>query len=325
MPRTSNSWKDLIPGLIALGAILAGALAVLVFARIGRLRGDTYELWAATSRARGVTNQTEVWLEGQKVGAVKDVHFRSAAEADTNARIVLHFEVLEKYRDQIRRDSYSQIRPGGTLLGAPVLFITVGSVGAPVLGAGDTLAVLPQGDTEEMTSQIAVASREFPRIIENVKLLNNALVTARGTVGAMMFTNEGMQQLESFTTGFGRITERVTRGRGTVALAMRGRGEEIIGRAKTAMARADSLRTLALSPGPRTSLGRFRRDSTLLRNVNDIRTELATVQMLLDEPRGTAGRVLADSAIFQQVGRARREMEALFTDLRRRPLRYIAF
>lgn len=324
MPRSPSTWRDLLPGLVALAGIVAAAMAVLLFARIGQLRGKTYELWAPTSRARGVAKHTEVWLEGQKVGVVRDVHFREAS-VDSSARLVIHLDVLARYRDQIRHDSYAQVRPGGSLLGTPVLFVSSGSVGSTPLRDGDTLAVLPQGDTEGMTSQIALASREFPPIIENVKLLNNALMTARGTVGALLNTDEGIQQFESFASHFGDLTERATRGGGTVGLALRGRGNELRSRAMSAMARADSLRQLVTSPGPRTSLGRFRRDSTLFRNVDDVRTELAIVRQLMAEPRGTAGRVLADSAVFQQITRAQREMDALFKDLRRRPLRYIAF
>ncbi|HKG95493.1 MAG TPA: MlaD family protein [Gemmatimonadaceae bacterium] len=324
MPRSSSTWRDVVPGLIALAAIIGAAVAVLMFARIGALRGSTYELWAPTSRARGVMNHTEVWLEGQKVGAVKDVHFRDAS-ADTGQRLVLHLEVLAKFRDQIRHDSFAQVRPGGSILGSPVVFVSTGSASSTPLRDGDTLAVLPQGDTEGMTSQIALASREFPRIIENVKLLNNALLTARGTVGAMLYTDQGVQQFETFATGFGELAEQATRGGGTVGLALRGRGNELAARARSAMAQADSLRQLLLEPGPRTTLGRFRRDSTIIRTVDDVRTELATVRLLLAEPRGTAGRVLADSAVFQQITRAQREMDALFKDLRRRPLRYIAF
>src|SRR5215212_120485 len=168
MPRSSSTWRDLIPGLAALAGIVAAAVAVLLFARIGQLRGKTYELWAPTSRARGVMKHSEVWLEGQKVGVVRDVHFRDAT-ADTSERLVIHLEVLTRYRDQIRRDSYAQVRPGGSILGSPVVFVSSGSVGATPLRDGDTLAMLPQGDTEGMTSQVALASREFPRIIENVK------------------------------------------------------------------------------------------------------------------------------------------------------------
>ena len=91
------------------------------------------------------------------------------------------------------------------------------------------------------------------------------------------------------------------------------------------LARADSVRALVAQPDPRTSIGRFRRDSTLLRMVDSVRAEIAVVQQLLAEPRGTAGRVMLDSALVRELGRTGREIDALAADVKRNPLRYISF
>ena len=89
------------------------------------------------------------------------------------------------------------------------------------------------------------------------------------------------------------------------------------------MARADSVRTLVGSSS--TSLGRFKRDSTLIADVADIREELATVRASLTDSRGTAGRVLHDSAAFSALGDAHAEMTLLLADLKKHPLRYNPF
>jgi hypothetical protein len=89
------------------------------------------------------------------------------------------------------------------------------------------------------------------------------------------------------------------------------------------MARADSVRALLASD--RTSFGRFRRDSTLLREVADIRNEIDIVRARMASPDGTLGRLRADSAVFDALAGVQREMAALFADIRRRPLRYIRF
>jgi hypothetical protein len=94
-------------------------------------------------------------------------------------------------------------------------------------------------------------------------------------------------------------------------------------RATRVMARVDSVRALLASPN--TSFGRFRRDSTLLSEVADIRNELSIIQALVDEPRGTAGRVLRDSAITSALAGAQREMSLLFADIKKHPLRYLSF
>src|SRR5439155_16379002 len=50
----SRSWKDLRIGLFALAAIVAGALAVLMYGRVGQLRGGKFDLYVTTDAARGV-------------------------------------------------------------------------------------------------------------------------------------------------------------------------------------------------------------------------------------------------------------------------------
>ena len=46
---------------------------------------------------------------------------------------------------------------------------------------------------------------------------------------------------------------------------------------------------------------------------------------MLDEPRGTAGRVLRDSAMTNALGDAQRELSLLMTDIKKHPLRYNPF
>jgi hypothetical protein len=76
---------------------------------------------------------------------------------------------------------------------------------------------------------------------------------------------------------------------------------------------------------PSTSLGRFRRDSTLASNVGEIRDELARVRTQLDSPDGTVGRFARDSAITLQLSEAQQQMTLLFADLKKHPLRYLRF
>jgi len=94
-------------------------------------------------------------------------------------------------------------------------------------------------------------------------------------------------------------------------------------RARRAMARADSLRAF-LATG-QSAAGRFRRDSTLLREVRSIRDELNVVHALMSSPQGNVGRFAADSAILDAVTASRLEVNRLYADVRHNPLRYINF
>jgi len=319
MPRQIR-WTQLLPGTIALLALVAIAAGVLLFARVGALRGDTIRLYAPTSQARGVIHGTEVWIAGQKVGLVESVRFRPPT-VDTTARVVLVLTVLADYRSRIRGDSYAQIRNGGTLIGAPVVFISSGSATTPLLADGDTLATRPQSDTDRAGARFALASQDLPAIVTNLRTIGSQVSSARGSAGAILKLDPSGRELSVFQDRAGRLTRSVTSGRGSVALAF-GRGD-FSARARVVAARMDSVRALLASRDG--SLGRFRRDSTLVRTLTDIRAEISITRALLAEPRGTAGRVVVDSAIVNQLVQLDREVGLLIRDVKRRPLRYVAF
>jgi hypothetical protein len=94
-------------------------------------------------------------------------------------------------------------------------------------------------------------------------------------------------------------------------------------RAARAMAQVDSIRALLASD--QHSLGRFRRDSSLVRDVGQLRTEMQRLQALAADPNGTIGRVRADSAITRGIHRDLVALDSLFADIKKHPQRYVAF
>jgi phospholipid/cholesterol/gamma-HCH transport system substrate-binding protein len=319
MAPDKTSWRSLIPGLIAITVIVLSTIALLMFAQVGALHGDTVMVYAATDQARGLLKGSDVWLAGQKIGIVSDIKFR-AISTDPSQRLLIELELLRKHLPQLRGDSYAQIRTGGSLIGAQVVYLTTGTPTAPAVDEGDTLDAKPQGDTESVASQIASASKQFPAIINNVKLLSAQLESARGTLGAFG-AEEGVEKIGRVGGRAAELTSRAVGGDGTIALIMR-RNDHTV-RARNAMARADSIRTLLASG--RTSYGRLRRDSTLIREIASVRNEVSIVKALLANPQSTVSRARADSALVRQLGLIEREFTTLKRDISRDPLRFIGF
>ncbi|HET9797007.1 MAG TPA: MlaD family protein [Gemmatimonadaceae bacterium] len=315
------AWSDVRGGLVAMVAIVALAVATMKFARVGALHGDTIRVYAVVGEARGILKGSEVWLLGQKIGNVTGVHFRSPATSDTSTRLVLEMEVLDQHREALRRDAVAQIRSGGTVIGAAVVYLSPGTPGAPPLLDRDTIRAQPQADAEGGTAQLDAVTREFPNIVANAKVLREELGSTQGTAGAML--NDGRERtaaLQRLGAQLSRLRRRVTNGRGSVRAATSG---DAGARARLVLARADSVRALMASPN--TSLGRFRRDSTLAADVADIRDQAAAARTALATSSGTAGRVLHDSAVFDALADVHREMAALVADLKKHPLRYNPF
>jgi phospholipid/cholesterol/gamma-HCH transport system substrate-binding protein len=315
------AWSNVRGGLIAIAVIVGICVATLKYARVGALRGDRFHLYAVVGAARGAMKGSEVWLLGQKIGKITDIRFRPPSESDTSTRVLVEMEVLEKYREAMHRDAVAQIRPGGSLIGAMVVYLTAGSATARTVRDGDTVHAKPQTDAESATAQFGAATKELPAIVGNVKAIRSELESTGSAVGALIQSARGEDgALHSASTQLARLRRRVDGEHGSLGRLMDG-GVGI--RARVVMARADSVRTLVGSTN--TSLGRFKRDSTLIAEVADIRRELAVVRASMADSRGTAGRVLHDSAAFSALGEAHREMTLLLADLKKHPLRYNPF
>jgi ABC-type transporter Mla subunit MlaD len=314
-------WADVRGGLLALLALVAISVATLKYARVGALHGDRIRLYARAGEARGIMKGSEVWLLGQKVGLVTDVRFQSPSASDTAGRLLVAMEVQAQYIDALRRDAVAQIRPGGSLIGAVVVYLNPGSAAAPRVRDGDTIRTNPQADIEGATARFGAAAKDLPAIINNVRALRAELQATEGTAGALLHEeNAATGQLKGSGAQLTRLRRRVGAARGSVSRLMDGTlGAEV----SLVLARVDSVRTLLASSSG--SVGRFRRDSTLMTDVADIQAELARVRASLAESRGTAGRVLHDSAAFSALGDVQREMTLLVADMKKHPLRYNPF
>ena len=313
-------WRQLSIGIIALAAIVGAAVSIMIFGRVGTLRGKKFRLYVATDAARGVIRGSEVWLDGQKVGLVKSVAFRSAT-APPKERLILALDVLERDQPRVRLNTRVQVRAGTNILGERVVYLWDGTVNARPVVDGDTLRAFEQNDTEELSSEASLAMREFPGIIENVKLMAIQLKGAEGTLGAFGLDggSSDIQRIHARTT---QLFSRLSDSTGSLGLA-RGAASDLVARARRAMAQVDSIRTLFASN--QHSFGRFRRDSTVLFEITRARTELAEVRRLLANPNGSVGRARSDSAIVRAIRRDLVAIDSLKADMKRHPLRYIAF
>jgi len=313
------AWRDLIPGAAVLGVILVSTGATLKYARIGRLRGDTVRFYAAFASARNIMGGTDVWINGHKVGRVESVRF-APPNADTATRVVVELDVLAKYRDQIRENSSARLRTGARIMGATVVYVSAGTVDAPVLAANDTIPGESGDDFQAMASGFGEAKNQLPEIVANVKVLSSSLSSTRGTLGALTALDTP-ERFEALIANASRFTARATRANGSFGL-LTGRAT-VIQRAKAATAQADSLRALLASD--RTSFGRFRRDSTLLTAVAGVRDELSITRALIAAQSGSLARFGQDSIIAVQAAEREKLMTELIADLKRRPFRYLAF
>jgi hypothetical protein len=309
MPRQLH-WSELTGGIIA-AAVIAGLIVVIfLFARVGALHGKKITLFVLADDAAGVLSGTEVWLGGKKEGLVKGVSFRPPS-LDTLERVVVTTELLKEALPNVRRDSYAQIRPGGSMIGAVVVYISPGTAASPALHDGDTVHTRRKSAIADVTKDVGKIGPAVSALASQVNDLNTKITRLRA---------RSLPQMPDVSARMSRITAKATRGNGTIALATR---TNLMGRASHAMAAADSIRTLLSSN--KGSLGRFRRDSTLITKAKGVMAEVDTLRALLSDPLGSIAAAHSDSALARQLARTHSLLDSLIRDTRTHRARYINF
>ena len=316
MPRHLR-WSELTGGIIATAVIVGLIVVIFLFARVGALHGKKVTLYVLTDDATGVLAGTEVWLGGKKEGVVKDVTFRPPS-ADTLERVVIQTEFLKEELPNVRRDSHASIRPGDSMIGAIVVYISPGTAAFPQLRDGDTVHVQHHSRIADLTKDVGKIEPAFTELASQVKDLSTKMSQPVGTFGNAR--THGIPRMPDVSARMSRIAAKATGGNGALALAAR---NDLTGRASHAMAAADSIRTLMMSN--KGSIGRFRRDSTLATKAGGVLAEVDTLRSLLADPLGSIATAHSDSVLSRELARTHALLDSLIKDARKRRGRYINF
>jgi ABC-type transporter Mla subunit MlaD len=309
-------WRKLTGGIVALVAMIGGALAIIAFARVGSLRGDTYRAYIMADQASGILKGTEVWLQGQKVGVVKDVGFRSLP-TDTAVQTVIEMDVLRQYQQFIRKDSRVEFKPGGTYLGAQVVALRIGSHTAPVLAAGDTLTRVSVIDPEERSSELTEAGQDIPEIVTSLRAIGSDLSKTQTQFGSLGDRTSGLHLI---LTHVAQYAKRNAGRKGMLSLLRS--DNALANRASLVITRADSLLRITQELG---TMKRFKADTGLRAELASTRAELDSVRARIAREDGAAGRFVSDNALQRDLQQLSEQIARTLADFSKRPERYSPF
>lgn len=126
--------------------------------------------------ADGVHAGTVVQIAGLRVGSVTDVELQS------NDKVLVKFEVLEKFKNKVRGDSHVQMfRP--FILAEKVLEVSVGSETATELAVGSVIPVISTSDIMDLLSgkKMGSALASFDKLAESLKIVGEAFADPKRT------------------------------------------------------------------------------------------------------------------------------------------------
>ncbi|MGK2962452.1 MAG: MlaD family protein [Gemmatimonadaceae bacterium] len=309
-------WRDLRLGIFASIAVAVSVFSIIFFARVGQLRGDKKILYVYSDEATGVLPGTEVWLSGEKIGQVKRVRYRPIA-TDTLRRLAIQTEIMASRMTLIRRDARVDIRPGGNLIGAPIINITGGTARFPALESGDTIAAISSSAFKPLGERVATLTARMDMLADTARKLAAIINSSQGTIGVLK--RDGLPKMPGSVGSMDDLMRQASAGDGTIGLATR---NDLAGRLSRLTAAKDSISAL-LSSGDGT-LGRFARDSTLMLNVASIKSQLDSLRTRFSG-QSTMSRVRTDSALTKEMAKMSAELAALMADIKKNPGAYISF
>jgi ABC-type transporter Mla subunit MlaD len=311
-------WRSLGGGIVACLAILGVTVATFTFARVGKLRGEKFDLYVTAAEARDIINGTEVWVGGQRVGTVVSVTFQSPT-VPLAERVVIHARVLESQREQIRRNARASFRSGATPIGAKVVAIGAEDAGAPAVVDGDTIRVTERPDVAATFDSVKLLTADLPAVMANLKATSRSARSMGQRVATLTADGGPMDQIRSTMTA---ISNRREAAAGSLPLLAKA-GPDLRARATRLLSARDTVREM-IAKG-RASLGRFRADTSLFAAVDRLRADAAEVRRLAASPVGTIGRLKAHSALIFALDSVHIELRGLLADMKAHPLRYIVF
>lgn len=310
-----HSWSELSVGIISGAAVAALAIGILLFARVGALHGDRSDLTILTDHAPGVLPGTEVWVAGEKVGLVKRITLRPVSN-DTSRRVGIEAEILTKFMPQVRKGAHADIRPGGNLIGSPIVYISSGLASSPEAKSGDTIVTKSVGVIKDVGENVSQLVNRLTVLADSggkaIKLLNSEA----GAVGA--FTRNGLPRLASVGGTLSELLRKVNTGDGSAGLITRG---DLGARFRSIMASKDSL-TMMMTEG-NGNLGRFHRDSTLGPTIARLRSRVDSLRGMMNNQTGGIGKLKSDSVLAQELTKVRAQLDSLMKDVKKHPRKYL--
>lgn len=317
MKRSSFiTWDQLRVGLVILVALGILTLAIYKLGQAANLFAKRYDLTAYLKDANGLTPGGQVTLAGQTAGTIKKIEFLPV-DADTNRNLKLTLAIDENLAQQIRTDSKAQVRTMG-LLGDKVVDITPGTPKGVVLRAGDTIAVSPALDYEQVLAQAAGAVGDVVTLTRDMRQLTQGIVQGQGTLGQLVTNRDLYDQLTSTLSRTNGMLAKLQNPNGTVGRLLN--DPTLYTQLTGMLASTDSL--LQAMNSQQGSLGRFVRDTVLYTNFLRLSIGADSVLHMLTNGNGMASKLLTDQTLYDRLNKLVTDLNAVLADVRRDPGRY---
>lgn len=249
---------DRYVGILVVIAIILVIVALVFMARGQKWLAKRSPYKVVLSKVHGLKPGTPVTISGMEVGHLKSLRLTP------QSKVELVVEVLEEFKENIRRDSQASI--AAALIGGKTIEITVGSSAQPLLPEG---SIIPSQEPKEIAELLKDIDVKTP-----LKKLDDALDNLKSITAKL---NDPQGDLFKLLGNVEWVTSQLKSGQGSVGAILQDpkmHGE--------IMAAIDSLRrSLSYVEETNQSAARFSRD--LPRVMEEVNRSIREVSQILNE------------------------------------------
>jgi ABC-type transporter Mla subunit MlaD len=272
---------EFVVGLFLAAGLIAIAVMVVMFGRLGRAMQDSYEITVQFPNASGIVKGSEVLLSGASVGNVDALPVLATGSYSVNVKLRIRADV------KIPRTSYFQIRQSGLLGDSYVDVITPQKfTEADFAKDGEQIAGTRTTGFDDLTSKgsemIDMLNRD---ILKKVSEELDALKIATTNVNERLFTEKNLKNIE---TTFENLSTSSKEFAETASKL-----DDIVAKTEGAMTSAQStLKSIDTTASDlKTAIGDFRKMAdSATKTVDSART----IMTRLERGDGTLGMLLSD-------------------------------
>jgi phospholipid/cholesterol/gamma-HCH transport system substrate-binding protein len=308
-----------------------------------RLFEPRYTIHAEFNEVGGLVEGATVRLAGVQIGRVTGVRL----PAEPGGKVRVDLTIGRQFANRVRRDSVARIETQG-LLGDKIIELSVGTVAAEAVKAGDTIAsqesqdigrVMAQsGQVIKSVSALAESLRETAQKLNQSGLIDEAVATVtsarkvtdqvgrviaeveRGKGWAHVLVYEepaALRRLNEIIASTQSVLERVQRGEGAAGVLV---SPESTASAKRFVAALDRLSRVVEQPSPEDGVlpallfdPKYR---ALLDDVRVVAHNMRDISDRLAGGRGTLGSLLKDEPGDSGLGQASQDFQATMANLK---------
>ncbi|MDD1750176.1 MAG: MlaD family protein [Methanothrix sp.] len=354
--KTSRNirWSELRTSILTLVAITLLAFGILQLGGKTGLFSKDYHLVIYLDNSLGLKTGSVVRLAGLDVGNVEDVGFTTDPSLK---KVLIKLSINKEYMDRIRKDSVVTIKTMG-LLGDKYVDISVGSPTQPVVEPGGRLMEVSEAQFAGVLAGAATGLEGFNVVVGQLKQVMDDLARGEGTAGLLLKDPSLYNELNSSAVSLQAITADLKGGKGTAGKFLNDPKlydnlNDVSNKAVLLVDKLnkgslmkmsedktfyDNLHAVSVNlkdvSGTAKELvdnlnkGNFSKlsnDKELYAKLDRVSTRLDTVMERLESGQGSAGKLLADEKLYNNINKFFEDADSLVLDLKKDPKKYLKF